>query len=104
MRDGSQEIFLSAASAWEVAIKTKIGKFALPLDPRQYVPQRLAVQGIRSLSITQEQTLSVYDLPLHHSDPFDRIIIAQAITEKMTVLTSDRIFAKYPVDVLWCGP
>jgi PIN domain nuclease of toxin-antitoxin system len=47
--------------------------------------------------------VKVYDLPLHHSDPFDRIIIAQAVVEEMTVLTSDRVFEKYPIDVVWCG-
>ncbi|MGA9800258.1 MAG: type II toxin-antitoxin system VapC family toxin, partial [Terriglobales bacterium] len=74
-----------------------------PEPPGRYVPKRLAEQGIRSLSINQNHSLRVYDLPLHHSDPFDRLIIAQAMIEQMTVLTSDRGFEKYSIDVIWCG-
>ena len=98
-----EEIYLSAASSWEIAIKTRLGKFQLPEPPGRYVPTRLNDQGIRSLPINQDHSLKVYDLPLHHSDPFDRIIIAQAIVEDMVVLTSDRVFEKYPIDVVWCG-
>jgi PIN domain nuclease of toxin-antitoxin system len=97
------EVYLSAASSWEIAIKTRLGKFQLPEAPGHYVPKRLAEQGIRSLPINQDHSLRAYDLPSHHSDPFDRIIIAQAIVEEMTVLTSDRVFEKYPIDVIWCG-
>jgi len=98
-----EEIYLSAASSWEIAIKTRLGKFQLPEPPGRYVPKRLIDQDIRSLPINQDHSLKVYDLPLHHSDPFDRIIIAQAIVEDMVVLTSDRVFEKYPIDVVWCG-
>ena len=98
-----EEIYLSAASSWEIAIKTRLGKFQLPEPPGRYVPKRLIDQGIRSLPINQDYSLEVYDLPSHHSDPFDRIIIAQAIVEDMVVLTSDRVFEKYPIDVVWCG-
>jgi PIN domain nuclease of toxin-antitoxin system len=100
---GEEEIYFSAASCWEIAIKTRLGKFRLPEEPVRYVPKRLAEQGIRSLSVTQNHSLKVYDLPLHHHDPFDRLIIAQALSEEMVILTSDRAFKKYPVEVLWCG-
>jgi PIN domain nuclease of toxin-antitoxin system len=103
LTNGEEEIYLSAASSWEIAIKTKLGKFELAEPPGRYVPKRLAEQGIRSLSVTHSHSLRVYDLPLHHQDPFDRLIIAQAIAEEMTVLTADRAFQMYPVDVLWCG-
>jgi len=103
LRDGKQDLYLSTASSWEIAIKTKLGKYDLPEPPKRYVPKRLTAQGIHSLSITLEHSLRVYDLPLHHSDPFDRLIIAQALAEGMTVLTSDRVFKKYPVQVIWCG-
>src|SRR3954469_22195044 len=82
-----EELYLSAASSWEIAIKTGLGRFQLPEPPGRYVPKRLAEQGIRSLSITQDHSLRVYN---------------QAIVEEMTVLTSDRAFAKYPIDVIWC--
>lgn len=100
---GEEEVYLSAASSWEVVIKMQLGKYDLPEMPGSYIPKRLAEQGIRSLPITQNHTLRVYDLPRYHADPFDRLIIAQAIAENMTVLTADRSFGKYPVEVLWCG-
>jgi PIN domain nuclease of toxin-antitoxin system len=103
LKNGEEEVYLSAASSWEIAIKTKLGKFALPGPPTRYVPKRLAEQGIQSLSVTQSHSLKVYDLPLHHSDPFDRLIIAQALAENMVILTSDRAFKRYPVELLWSG-
>ena len=63
----------------------------------------MAKQGLFSLAVTHLHAVKVYDLPSHHADPFDRLIIAQAIVEEMTVLTSDREFEKYPIDVIWCG-
>ena len=103
LKSGEEEVYLSAASSWEIAIKTKLGKFTLPEPPKRYIPKRLAEQGIQSLSITQSHSLKVYDLPLHHSDPFDRLIIAQALAENMVILTSDLVFKRYPVELLWSG-
>ena len=79
---GEEEVYLSAASSWEVVIKMQLGKYDLPEMPGSYIPKRLAEQGIRSLPITQNHTLRVYDLPRYHADPFDRLIIAQAIAEE----------------------
>ena len=103
LQRGDEDLYLSAASSWEIAIKTQLGKYDLPDVPSRYVPKRLAEQGIHPLSVLQSHALRVHDLPLHHRDPFDRLLIAQAVEEKMTILTADRIFAKYPVEVLWCG-
>ena len=103
LASGDEEIYFSAATSWEIAIKTRLGKSRLPEEPVPYVPKRLSEQGIHSLSVTQSHSLKVYDLPLHHHDPFDRLIIAQALTEEMVILTSDRVFKNYPVEVLWCG-
>ena len=103
LRNGGEEIYLSAVSSWEISIKSKLGKFELPEPPGPYVRTRIATQAIRSLPITLDHTLCVYDLPLHHHDPFDRLLIAQAIAEEMTILTADRVFGKYPVKILWCG-
>ena len=63
----------------------------------------MAKQGLLPMPVTHLHAVKVYDLPSHHHDPFDRLIIAQAIVEEMAILTSDRIFAKYPVNVVWCG-
>jgi PIN domain nuclease of toxin-antitoxin system len=103
LSSGFEKVYLSAASSWEIAIKAKIGKFELPEAPGRYVRSRLAKQQIHSLSVTQDHSFGVYDLPLHHGDPFDRLIIAQAIAENMVILTADRAFEKYPVEVVWCG-
>jgi PIN domain nuclease of toxin-antitoxin system len=100
---GGEEIYFSAASMWEIAIKTQSGKIDLPEIPTRYVPKRLTEQGILSLPVTQTHALAVYDLPRHHSDPFDRMIVAQAQIEELTVLTSDRLLEKYPIDIVWCG-
>ncbi|MGH9513568.1 MAG: type II toxin-antitoxin system VapC family toxin [Terriglobales bacterium] len=103
LSSAAEEVYLSAVSSLEIAIKAKLGKFRLPDIPGRYVPKRLAEQTIRPLSVTQEHSLKVYDLPMHHRDPFDRLIVAQAIIEEMTILTSDQTFGKYPVNVVWCG-
>ena len=103
LRNGEQQLYLSAASSWEIAIKAKLGKYQLPDAPGPYMRSRLAAQGILALPVTQDHSLSVYDLPLHHHDPFDRLIIAQALQERMIILTSDRAFKQYPVEILWCG-
>jgi PIN domain nuclease of toxin-antitoxin system len=101
--DGRQEIYLSAATAWELSIKMRLGKLQFPAPPSTSVPAFMAKQGLRPLTITHAHAVKVYDLPLHHSDPFDRLIIAQALVEEMTILTSDRMFKKYSVDLVWCG-
>jgi PIN domain nuclease of toxin-antitoxin system len=103
LENGREEVYFSAASAWELSIKARLGKLRLPAVPGQCIPAFMAKQGLRALPVTHLHAVKVYDLPLHHEDPFDRLIIAQAIAEEMTVLTADRVFRKYPVEVLWCG-
>ena len=103
LENGDQELYFSAASAWEIGIKTRLGKYRLPEAPGRYLPKRLAAQGIRSLPVSQSHALRVYDLPLHHHDPFDRLLVAQALEEEMVILTADRAFELYPVDMIWSG-
>ncbi len=96
------DLFLSAASSWEISIKFHLGKLPLPESPALYVPSRL--NGLRPLPITHAHALAAGELPFHHSDPFDRVLVAQARLEGMVLLTADPNFAKYDVAVLWCGP
>ena len=103
LENGREEIYFSAATAWEISIKARLGKLHLPAPPAQVIPAFTAKQGLRPLPVTHLHAVKVYDLPLHHNDPFDRLIIAQAISEEMAVLTADSDFHKYPVKVLWCG-
>ena len=98
-----EEIYLSAASSWEIAIKTRSVSFNFPRPPGSYRSRHHGRAGHSIVRDHSPHSLQVYDLPSHHGDPFDRMIIAQAMVEEMTVLTSDRVFEKYPIDVVWCG-
>jgi PIN domain nuclease of toxin-antitoxin system len=88
---------LSTASVWEVAIKRKLGKLKAPAD----FHEQLAKQGLSSLSITDAHVLRIADLPPHHRDPFDRILVAQAQVEDMSILSADGKLKAYDVTVLW---
>jgi PIN domain nuclease of toxin-antitoxin system len=98
-----EEIHLSAASTWEIVVKYRLRKLHLPKAPTQLIPESLAKNSINALPITLAHTLAGEELPNHHKDPFDRILIAQAINEGMVLLTEDAEIAKYPVEILWCG-
>jgi prevent-host-death family protein len=95
--------FLSAASAWEIAIKVGLGKLKLPEPPARYVPARLAEQGMDALPIDHGHALRVAELPDHHADPFDRLLVAQAQLERMTLMTADPQLLAYEVDTLWAA-
>ena len=95
--DRSNEVIFSAASAWEVAIKYRIGRLALPDSPKSYVKRQLALQSIRALDVTIEHALETAELPLHHGDPFDRVLIAQARCECLTLVTADEALRPYAV-------
>jgi PIN domain nuclease of toxin-antitoxin system len=97
------EVFLSAASAWEIAIKFALGKLRLPLPPSEYVPHRIAEQGMASLPIAQAHALRVAALPHHHRDPFDRILVAQAQLERCRLLTVDEQLRPYDVELIWAA-
>ena len=91
------DLLLSAASAWEIAIKVRTGKIKLPGDPALYVPRLARESNILSLPVTEEHALAVAGLPMHHSDPFDRMLVAQAQLESLTLITADPAFAEYDV-------
>ena len=103
LEDESQDVFLSSVTSWEVVIKSAIGKLTLPKRPDELITEILANFSIRPLSITHAHSLAVGELAFHHRDPFDRMLVAQAISEKLVLLTADSMFEKYPVDILWCG-
>jgi len=97
------DLFLSAASSWEISIKWNIGKLKLPEPSSLYIPKLLSAKGIRALQITHLHALSAGELPRHHGDPFDRMLIAQAVVEDLVLMTTDREFQKYKLALLWCG-
>lgn len=100
LEDPENELLLSAASSWEMAIKYRLGKLPLPEPPDQFVPPRLLRDGVVPLAVEHHHALAVHTLPLHHRDPFDRLLIAQARALKATLCTADRQIAKYDVDLL----
>ena len=99
--DESNEIWFSVASVWEMGIKVGLGKLPLPESIDLYIASRMKQLGARSLEIRANHALQAGKLPLHHRDPFDRMLIAQAQIEQMTNVTADRMFDSYDVQVLW---
>ncbi|MBA3694755.1 MAG: type II toxin-antitoxin system VapC family toxin [Acidobacteria bacterium] len=93
------DIFISIASLWELAIKISIGKLTLAKSLADVIKQ-IAAEDIEILQISPEHTLQVSTLPLHHRDPFDRIIIARSQIENLTVMTDDDDFADYGIKIL----
>ena len=99
----SSDVFVSAPSAWEIAIKASLGKQTIPPDVATWLPAQPATSRLTPLALTVSHAAAVERLPAHHADPFDRLLIAQAMDEEMVILTSDRVFKKYPVQLVWCG-
>lgn len=96
----ANELLLSAASAWEIAIKYRLGRLPLPSGPAEYSTSQLAEQSIRALDVTLAHAAATADLPLHHSDPVDRLLVAQARFEGLTLVTADPAIAAYAVALL----
>ena len=94
-------VFFSVASSWEIAIKFGLGKLELPQPQKEYIPRCLIDQEMSSLPIHHNHTLQAGDLPPHHRDPFDRLLIAQAQIEKLPIMTADQDFKAYDVEVIW---
>jgi PIN domain nuclease of toxin-antitoxin system len=99
--DRNNQRYLSAASAWEIGIKHASGRLPLPERPEIFVPKIREASGIQALQIDEESALHAAKLPALHSDPFDRMLIAQAIVHGMTILTPDPQIEQYAARVLW---
>jgi len=100
LESSQHEVLLSAASSWEIAIKHSRGRLPLPRDPSGYVPAMMEETGVRGLPIEHAHVLAVASLPWHHRDPFDRLLIAQAKLERLSIVTVDRLFARYDVEIV----
>jgi len=103
LADPQHELLLSAASAWEIAIKHGLGKLSLPVPPEQYVPASMERSDTASLPVSVAHALRVASLPAHHRDPFDRLLVAQAQLERLTLVTADRQLAPYDVELIWAA-
>ena len=95
------EVFLSAASAWEIAVKHGLGRLALTGPPERFVRDMREAHAIASLAIDEESALHVSRLPELHRDPFDRMLVSQAIVHGLAILTPDRLIAQYPGRTIW---
>jgi PIN domain nuclease of toxin-antitoxin system len=100
-RKPDHEVFLSAASAWEIVLKHARGRLPLPNPAHQFVTTEREAHGIASLPIDEESAVHLSRLPALHRDPFDRILVSQAIVHGLTILTPDPLIAQYPARTMW---
>lgn len=98
---GPNDLWLSAASVWEILIKVQIGKLPLPQPSGPYLVKQAAENRIEVLQINLDHIVRIESLAVHHRDPFDRVLIAQSIEEKLPLVTADPQFERYPVEVIW---
>jgi PIN domain nuclease of toxin-antitoxin system len=99
--DTENEVYLSAVCSWEIAVKHALGKLPLPAPPEQYIPAQRIKHGIDSLQVEEEATLYLGRLPSVHKDPFDRMLICQAIVHGLVILSPDPLISQYPVRTAW---
>jgi PIN domain nuclease of toxin-antitoxin system len=99
--DPANQVYLSAVSVWEIARKYAQGGLSLPSHPSTLIPAIRRDSGIESLSLTEADALAAEKLQLFHKDPFDRMLIAQALMGGMAIVTSDRAFESWPVRTVW---
>jgi PIN domain nuclease of toxin-antitoxin system len=99
--DADNVCYLSMASCWEMAIKSSLGKLKLARPVERFVSEQLGANNFTLLNIELRHTAKVEKLPFHHRDPFDRLLIAQAITEKLIIVAADSAFSDYGVKLLW---
>lgn len=100
LEDADTMIYLSAASSWEISIKWSVGKLPLPESPTTYIPDRMQRGRIDGLPVEHRHAVAVAELPLHHRDPFDRLLLAQALVERMPLVTADQTLRPYPVQLI----
>jgi PIN domain nuclease of toxin-antitoxin system len=99
--DAQNELFLSAASGWEIAIKARLGRLEFRGDPEKLIQEHMALNAIRSLPIQMSHSLHVYQLPNLHRDPFDRLLVAQSRLEQIPIISRDPAISQYLVETIW---
>ncbi len=99
--DPANDVLLSSVSSWEIALKTRLGRLDLPDVPERFLPGVRQQHGIEPLALDEESTLYLSRLPDIHRDPFDRMLICQAIVHGLTIVTPDRQIEQYPVRTIW---
>ncbi len=99
--DGSNELYFSAASGWEISIKAGLGRLEVLEDLEPFIADQLSRNAIQALPIYLRHALHTRTLPDHHRDPFDRILVSQAVLEELPLLSADPLVSSYPVEVVW---
>ena len=99
--DPNNEIFLSSVSVWEIAVKNQLGRLPLPASPEVFVPYQREQHGIQSLPLDEESCLQLLRLPQIHHDPFDRMLVCQAIVHSLSIVTPDPLVTQYPIRFIW---
>jgi PIN domain nuclease of toxin-antitoxin system len=100
-KNPANQIFLSVASVWEMQIKIKLGKMVFNDTLENIINEQQTINNIQTLPVKLSHALYLENLPLHHKDPFDRLLISQAFVENMTLVSADANFGKYQVSLLW---
>ena len=95
------EVYLSSVSAWEINVKYRLGKLSLPLSPDKFIPKERKRHMIARLDLSEQDTFYLLKLPSSHKDPFDRMLVCQAIEHSLTILTPDPLVTQYPIRSLW---
>jgi PIN domain nuclease of toxin-antitoxin system len=101
LMESEVDLLLSVASLWEISIKVGIGKLDLPKLFDVFIPEQLEINEIELLPIELKHLTPLTSLPLHHRDPFDRLLISQSLVEELTILSADKIFDRYAVNRSW---
>ncbi|MGH9675398.1 MAG: type II toxin-antitoxin system VapC family toxin [Bryobacteraceae bacterium] len=99
--DPANELFFSAVSAWEIAIKYSLGRLPLPCLPADFVAAKIRAYKVSPLPLDEESALYLARLPRLHSDPFDRMLVCQSIVHGLAILSPDALISQYPVRVRW---
>ena len=99
--NNQNKLFLSTVSSFEIAVKYSLGKLQLSEKPHIFIRNRIQANAFTPLPLTIEQSLGVSELPFHHRDPFDRLLVAQAMYEGLSILTADNALSAYPVNCIW---
>ncbi len=99
--DPANQVFLSAVSTWEIMLKFSLGKLSLPSPFEQFLIDQRTLHGIEPLTLSEEAIVHLPKLPTHHKDPFDRMLICQAIQHELTILTPDPLITQYAIRTVW---
>jgi PIN domain nuclease of toxin-antitoxin system len=100
-QDTRNDVYLSSISIWEILVKNKLGKLPLPENPEIFIVDQCGKHLIESLPLDSKAVFYLKDLPDYHRDPFDRMLICQAMAHNLTLLTSDTLITQYPVATVW---